>query len=175
MTGKSPAAELRRRAESMMRQERWLDASKLLKSRSSLVHKNWELSWNLGWCYFKLARFNEAARHLRRATKLATENAACKWALGSVYLKREQYKKAEAILLESLRIKDTHSTRIALALAYLAQGKIIEAETIHLQGIRLKPKKSERYESYAAFLFDVGRDDDALQMQRRAEKLRRVN
>lgn len=175
MTGKSLAAELLGKAVFLMKQERWLDASKLLKSRSSLVHKHWELSWNLGWCYFKLVRFNRAAKHLRRATKLATENAACKWALGSVYLKREQYKKAEAILLESLRIKNTHSTRIALALAYLAQGKIIEAERLHLQGIRLKPKKSERYESYAAFLSDVGREDEALQMQRRAETLRRVN
>jgi uncharacterized protein HemY len=62
-----------------------------------------------------------------------------KWGLGNVYLKRKHLKKAEVVLTESLRIKELHLTRIALALAYLSQGKVAEAENVHLEGIRLKP------------------------------------
>jgi Tfp pilus assembly protein PilF len=158
-----------------MKQERWLDAVKLLQSRPSLLQRHWELSWNLGWCYFKLARLDEARKYLIRATKLAPHKAVCKWALGLVHLEKGQYKKAEAVLIESLQLKETHTSRIALALAYLAQGKTREAENTHLEGIRLKPRSSEKYESYAAFLSDVGRDAEAEKMNRKAEELRRVH
>jgi Tfp pilus assembly protein PilF len=95
--------------------------------------------------------------------------------LGTVYLKRKHFKKAELVLAESLRIKESQLTRIALAFAYLAQGKVAEAETVHLEGIKLKPKNSERYESYAAFLSDVGREPEAQTMDKKARKLQSVN
>ena len=66
-------------------------------------------------------------------------------------------------------------TRIALALAYLSQGKVVEAENVHLEGIRLKPKSSERYESYAAFLSDVGRETEAQTMNQKARTLLSIN
>lgn len=55
-------------------------------------------------------------------------------ALGIVYLDLKQFRKAEEILVESLRIKETHNTRIALALAYLAQGKSPKRKTPTLMG-----------------------------------------
>jgi Tfp pilus assembly protein PilF len=167
--------ELLKVAQSVMREERWRDAIKLLKTNSSLVEKHWELLWNLGWCNFKLERMDEARKYLARATKLAPENHVCKYGLGQVYLKTKQYKKAELILSEALQIKESHAARIGLALAYLAQGRVEEAEKTHLNGIRLKPKKSERYESYAAFLSDVGREAEAEKMNRKAKELQRIN
>jgi Tfp pilus assembly protein PilF len=118
---------------------------------------------------------DEAWKHLARAVRLAPENHACKYGLGQVYLKKKQYKKAVAILSEALRLKETHLSRSSLAFAYLAQGKIEEAETTHLDGIKLKPGKSERYESYAAFLSDVGREAESEKMNRKAKELRRIN
>jgi Flp pilus assembly protein TadD len=158
-----------------MKDERWLDAIELLKSSQDLVEQNWQLSWNLGWCYFRLARLDKAQKHLTQATELAPGSATCKWALGMVYLEKKWYKKAEAVLLESLRMKETHSARIGLALAYLAQGKVAEAENTHLEGIRQKPRRSEKYESYAAFLSDVGREEEAEKMNRKAEEQRRIH
>ena len=112
---------------------------------------------------------------MTRSHRLAPDNAICKWALGSVYLKKKQFKKAEAILSESLRIKESNRSRTTLALAYLAQGKVEEAEKMHLENIRLKPKASERYESYAAFLSDVGREAEAERMNQKAIELRSLN
>jgi Flp pilus assembly protein TadD len=166
--------ELERSITSAMRRERWLDAIKLLKNEVDVVQEEWRLSWNLGWCYFKLDRLHAARKHLIRATTLAANNPTCKWALGNVYLRRKQFGKAETVLAESLRIKESHLTRIALALAYLSQGKVTEAENVHLEGIRLRPKKSTGYESYAAFLSDIGREADSQRMTRKSKKLQRV-
>src|SRR5882672_9566250 len=153
----------------LMKKDRWLEAIKLLKADFSLVKQNWRLSWNLGWCYFNLSRFDDARKHLFHAAKLAPENPICRWALGNVYLKKKQFKKAEVVLTESLKVKESHLTRIALALAYLSQGKVKEAERVHLEGIKLKPGRSDRYESYAAFLSDVGREAEARKMNRRVK------
>ena len=168
------AIELNKQAESVMKEERWMDAIKLLEGELPVVKKNWRLSRNLGWCYFKIDRLDEARRHLIQAAKLAPEIAACKWALGSVYLHRKQYKKAKASLVESLLIKDAHIARISLTLTYLEQGNLIEAESVHLEEIKLKPEDSERYESYACFLSDVGREKEARQMNRKAKKVSRA-
>lgn len=175
MTETDLTGQLYQRAMAEMKTEHWLAAIKLLKHERTAVQKNWRFPWNIGWCYFKLDRFDDARRHMIRAAKLAPENPTCKWGLGTVYLKKKHFKKAEAVLAESLKIKESHLTRIALALAYLSQGKIAEAENVHLEGIKLKPKNSERYESYAAFLSDVGREAEAQRMNRRARKLQGVD
>jgi Tfp pilus assembly protein PilF len=175
MNERGHAGEIEKRAASLMQERRYLEAIKLLNMRSSDSGKHWRLSWNLGWCYFKLGRFDDARKHLTRTFKLAPDDAVCKWALGSVYLKKKQFKKAEVFLAESLRIKESHLTRITLAFAYLAQGKIEEAEKIHLENIKLKPRRSERYEAYAAFLSDVGREAESERMMQKARALRRVH
>ena len=169
------ADQLYKRALSEMKKEQWLAAIKLLRHELAVVQKDWRLSWNLGWCYFKLDKFNEARKHMIRASRLAPESPICKWGLGMVYLERKHFKKAEVVLTESLKIKESHLTRIALALAYLSQGKVAEAENVHLEGIRLKPNSSARYESYGAFLSDVGREPEAQRMNKKAGKLQRVN
>lgn len=175
MTEPTNVAEIEKLATSLMKEERWLDAIEILSNKSSGAGKHWKLSWNLGWCYFKLRRFDDARKHMMRANQLAPDNAICKWGLGSVYLKKRQFEKAEAILSEALRIKESDRSRTALALAYLAQGKIAKAEKMHLENIRLRPKASERYESYAAFLSDVGREAESEGMMQKARALRNVN
>jgi Flp pilus assembly protein TadD len=169
------AEQVYKRALSEMKKEQWFAAIKLLRRELPVVQKNWRLSWSLGWCYFKLEKFDIARKHMIRAALLAPDNPTCKWGLGNVYLKEKHFKKAEVVLTESLGIKESHLTRIALALAFLSQGKGDEAENVHLEGIRLKPKNSERYESYAAFLSDVGREAEARRINKKARKLQRVN
>jgi Flp pilus assembly protein TadD len=158
-----------------MKKGQWADAIQLLKRELAGTRKDWRFSWNIGWCYFNLGKFVDAQKYMTRAARLAPGNPICKWGLGSVYLKRRYFEKAEAILAESLAIKDSYPTRIALALACLSQGKVAEAEKIHLEGIHLKPRSSARYESYGAFLSDVGREDEARMMNKKARDLRRVN
>lgn len=174
MSETNRAIELNKQAEVKMGAKRWLNAIKLLTNELPIVEKDWRLSWNLGWCYFKLDRLNKARIHLIQSTKLAPENAACKWALGCVYLYRKQFKKAEESLIESLRLKDTHIARIHLALIYLKQKRLTKAEDVHLEGIKLKPHDSKRYKSYACFLSDVGREREARQMILEAKGLKRV-
>jgi len=169
------AEQVYKRALSEMKREQWLTAIKLLKRETGVLQTDWRFFWNLGWCYFKLDKFDAARRHMIRAAQLAPENPTCKWGLGKVYLKKGNFKKAELILTESLGIKESHLTRIALALAFLSQGKVTAAENIHLEGIRLKPMNSEGYESYAAFLSDVGREAEAQAMNKKVRKLQRVN
>jgi Flp pilus assembly protein TadD len=174
MTEINDAEELYARALPLIRKSP-VEAIRLLEHAFNVVQKDWRLSWDLGWCYFRLERLDDARKHFLRAAKLAPKNATCKWALGNVYLKKKQYKKAETVLSEALKIKESHLTRIALALAYLAHGKVTDAENTHLEGIRLKPKKSAVYESYAAFLSDVGREGEATRMNRKARQLRKIN
>ena|SRR5579864_4034041 len=169
------AEKIYRLAVSEMKNENWLDAIALLKQDRVALRSDWRFAWELGWCYFKLGGMTDSRRYLVAATRLAPENPICKTALGQVYLKLGQYQKAELILSEALHIKESNWTRISLALAYLAQGKLEQAEKMHIENIKHKPKQSGRYESYAAFLSDVGRDAEAEEMKRRAEELRRVN
>ena len=175
MTDPKRIAGIGKRARSLMNEDRWLDAIELLSARSSGAGKHWRLSWNLAWCYFKLERFDEARKHMTRADKLAPSSDVCKWGLGSVYLKKRQFKKAEVVLSEALRLRESDRSRTALALAYLAQGKIAEAEEMHRENIKLKPKDSARYESYAAFLSDVGRERESEKMMQKVRMLRAVN
>jgi len=169
------AGEVYKQATLLMKKERWQETITLLKHESHVCQTDWRSSWNLGWCYFKLDRLDQAGKHLRQAVKLAPRNPTCMWALGSVYLRRKQFKKAEALLAESLTIKEFHLTRIALALAYLSQGKISNAEEVHLGGIKLKPLNSEPYESYADSLFDVGREAESKEMKQKAREMQLVN
>jgi Flp pilus assembly protein TadD len=167
--------QLYKRASSEMKRERWLAAIGIFKERPDVVDRNWRLSWNFGWCYFKLERYDVARKHLIRANRLKPENPGCKLGLGMVYVMKRNFRKAEALLAESLRIKESHITRAALALAYLSQGKIAEAESVHLGGIKIRPKSSQSYEAYAVFLSDVGREKESRGMNEKANALKRIN
>ncbi len=167
--------QLHKRAVAEMKKKRWLPAIKLLENRSVVVEENWRFSQDLGWCYFQLDKFEDARKHMVRATRLAPENPACKCGLGMVYIMSKHFSKAEVVLRESLTMEESLLARIGLALAYLSQGKVEDAERIHLEGIRLKPRSSRRHACYAAFLSDVGRETEALIMEKKAWKLRRLN
>ncbi len=159
----------------MMRQGRWLEVINLVEPQRTLVQTNWRLSWNLGWCHFKLDRFDEARKHFVRAARLAPRNPACQLALGSVYLKKRQFKKAEVILEKSLRTKEIYATRVSLVVAYMKLGRVADAENLHLEAIKHNPDKSEVYAGYAEFLSDIGHEDKAQMMSDIAEKLRNIN
>jgi tetratricopeptide (TPR) repeat protein len=174
MNKKSRPIEILERVRPILNQERWMEAIDLLKDDFAVVQDNWELTWNLAWCYFKLARLDEARKYMIRASKLAP-NASCKVGLGAIYLQRKQFKKAETNCAESLQLRESYIARITLALAYMEQRKLTEAEKVHLEGIQLRPKSSRRYEAYADFLFDLEREDEAQEMYDRAKKLRQQN
>jgi len=173
MTTQKPPVKVLRIAQSVMDDERWLDAIKLLKANLPLVRKHWELSWNLAWCYFKVHQLDEGQAHMKRAVALAPKNASSLYGLGRIYLERKEYRKAETSLAQSLQLRDSYAARLALALTYMKQRKFVKAEGVHLEGIRLKRKHVQRYEAYADFLSDVGREREAQTIYGKAKKLRR--
>jgi tetratricopeptide (TPR) repeat protein len=163
-------AQLHKRATGLMKKGRYLDAIELFRNQSLYIKEDWRALWDLGWCYYKLEKFGEAGKYFDRADAISSRNATCKWARGLIYIKKRKYKKAEEVLLESLRLKERFHTRIALALAYLSQDKVELAEKTHLDGIKIGTRLTERYESYAAFLSDVGREAEADTMNRKVQE-----
>jgi Tfp pilus assembly protein PilF len=160
-----------------MKKEQWREAITLLKESEALVENHWELLWNLGWSHLKLERLDQADKYLSKAFRIAPSNRnhICKFGLGMVYLEKKHYTKAERALSDVLRIKEIYVARLGLALAYFERGKIQEAEYTHLEGIKLRPKSCERYEAYADFLSDVGREAESIKMNKKAKGLKRIN
>jgi Tfp pilus assembly protein PilF len=56
----------------------------------------------------------------------------------------------------------------------MKQSKNIKAEGIYSEGIKLQPKEARRYEAYADFLSDVGREKEAQTMYKKATNIRRA-
>lgn len=164
-----------KRAESAMREERWLDAIALFTKEQGVLKKDWKALCNLGWCYYKLHKFMEAGKCFNAADGASPGNADCKWARGVIYIKKREYRKAERVLEESLKLKERLPARAALALAYLSQGKVALAEKTHLDGIAIGTSLSQRYKGYAAFFSDVGRGDEAKQMNQEARRIRSLH
>src|SRR5690349_23155193 len=104
--------ELNERAESLMQDDRWSDAIALIESDSSHLTDP-DLSWNLGWAYFKIDDFAAAELHLGRATQLAPTRAAAWWALGTVQRHHGLFDEAELNLRQALTLKDTSIARSA--------------------------------------------------------------
>jgi Flp pilus assembly protein TadD len=152
--------ELNGRAQLLMQDERWSEAIALIQSNTS-HETDAELSWNLGWAYFKLADYAAAELHLSRATQLTPTRAAAWWALGTAQREHGLLDDAERNLRHSLILKDSSNARSALALALMQRNKLAEAEQVHLTGLELKPESPERWRSYACFLDDVGRIQEA--------------
>lgn len=161
----------------LMKKELWREAIILMKASEASVERDWELLWNLGWCHFKLEQLAQAERYLVKAAQCAPQNRnhTCGFGLGMVYLGKKQYKKAERALSDALELKESYVARLGLALAYLKQQKIPEAENTHLEGIKRRPRSCERYEAYADFLSDVGRETESGKMKQKAKQLRQLN
>jgi Tfp pilus assembly protein PilF len=73
-------------------------------------------------------------------------------------------------LREALRIHDSTPARLFLALVYMELGRSAEAEQIHLDGIRIDPESTERWNAYAAFLSDEGRETEAQEAYAKAHR-----
>jgi protein O-GlcNAc transferase len=154
------SVELNERAQSLIEEERWSETIALIQSHEAHETDS-ELSWNLGWAYFKLGDYVAAQPHLARATQLTPTLAAAWWALGLVQRENGLLAEAERNLKHALTLKDSSNSRSALAITLMQRGKLAEAEHIHLTGIELKPESPERWRSYACFLDDVGRLQEA--------------
>jgi Tfp pilus assembly protein PilF len=158
-------------AEVLMRRELWSEAIAFLEGHAQLVESDFSLSWTLGWAHFKQQHFAEAHRFLERATQLAPREWRGHWALGLSCRGLGQYDQAEASLREALRIRDSTPARLFLALVYMEQGRSAEAEQVHLDGIRLKPESAERWNAYANFLSDEGRETEAEEAYAKARRI----
>jgi tetratricopeptide (TPR) repeat protein len=151
-------------SDTLMRNERWKAAVAFLEGHAELVRGDFSLSWTIGWAHCKQQQFGEAQRFLLQAIQLAQEarhECLGHWALGVSYRGLGNHDQAEASLRESLRISDYFPARVVLALLVTELGRSAEAEQVHLDGIQLKPKSSDRWEAYAAFLSDIGRETEA--------------
>jgi predicted Zn-dependent protease len=153
--------KLSEKAQALMQEERWTEAINLIESRPSLFENDAELSWNLGWAYFKLEDWKSAQVHLSRARDLDRKMAASWWALAAAQMEAGVLDKAERNVKEALLIRDSSIFRQTLALVLMQRGKVGEAEQVHLRGLELKPESPERWETYACFLDDLGRQGDA--------------
>jgi Flp pilus assembly protein TadD len=169
------ATTLRKQVVVMMNAEHWTEAIALLLSEYNfpVVRRNWRLSWELAWCYFKLDRLDQAEEHMIHASELASYNPTCLTGLAAIYLENGNPRKAETNSEKALRIRESYFNRCQLALALMMQGKISRAENVHLEAIKLKPRDGKRYEAYGDFLSDIGRDGLAQTMYRNARKLRK--
>jgi tetratricopeptide (TPR) repeat protein len=164
------AADARKFADTLMRRELWSEAVVFLDEHAELVDRDFSLSWTLGWAHFKQQHFAEAHRCLQRATQLAPQEWRGHWALGLSCRGLGQYDQAEASLREALRIHDSTPARLFLALVYMELGRSAEAEQIHLDGIRIDPESTERWNAYAAFLSDEGRETEAQEAYAKAHR-----
>jgi len=163
--------DLKEEAAALMGEERWEAAANLLSGRLEIVTRDYELSWNAGWCFFRLSQFEKAVAGLRQAVLLDPQNPGGHWALGAALAESGDRGGAEAEYLKALDLRDGYLPRASLALLYLEMGRKADAEKVHLEGIRLKPDSRERLESYADFLCDVRREDEARQAYSKAEGL----
>jgi len=167
-------SELDRLAEtisSLLERNSWHEATRMLQNRLEVVNQHWELSWNLGWAFFKLNDLSNAAKYLAQSVRLNPDKAATHWAFATVLSEMGESEKAEKEFLASLSLKDTYLARIGLGLLYCRQRFFEKAERIHLEGIRLVPTSRERVEAYADFLSDMGRQDEAKQQYAQAAQL----
>jgi tetratricopeptide (TPR) repeat protein len=90
MSKATDIGKLSDRAQRLMKAGRWDDAIKLFKANGPVVRKDWQLLWNLGWCYFRTDRIQDAEKYLTKAARLAPEAPACNFALGEIYLRKRQ-------------------------------------------------------------------------------------
>ena len=164
--------QLNERAEELMDAEQWTEAIQLLESQPQLFQSDAQLSWNLGWAYFKLGDWKTAQLHLSRARALEPGRAASWWALGVAQREDGMLDEAERNVKEALRLRDSSNFRRTLALILMQRGKLREAEQVHLKGLELKPESPERWGCYACFLDDCGRSSEAQAAYKKARLFR---
>jgi len=156
---------------SLMKDESWDETISTLKSRLDLVENHSDLSWNLGWAFFKIGDLENAVKYLSQSVRLGPNKAVTHWALANALTEKGELAEAETEFIASLSLKDTDSARIGLAFLYLSQGLVEKAERTHLEGIGMAPSSKERLEAYADFLSDIGREAESKQQYAKAAQL----
>jgi tetratricopeptide (TPR) repeat protein len=158
--------------EALMDIEAYDEIVARLNEEPELDQKDFKLHWSLGWSYYKLRQFEEAALWLRRAVEIEPFQFAGYFALGVTLEELGELDEADANLRLSLRLKDSSVARQALAVVLMEKGAFAEAERVHLDGLQVKPNSADRWEGYADFLSDTGRETEADDARLRAQALR---
>ena len=164
--------ELRDQSKRLSRADAWSDLIGALIAERSTVEKDFVLSWDLGWAYFKLEECEQSILWLQRAKALQPADAKARWALGQALLDAGRAAEAELELLQSIVLRDTYFARMSLAMLYLQAGRISEAERVHVEGTRLAPDDGRRLGAYADFLLDAGRVAESEEVRRRVKAAR---
>ena len=127
-----------------MNAEQWQQAIDLLETNHRLVKSDYELSWNLGWAYFRSERFSKAVAPLKNAVRLEPQRWGGHWALASAYLQLNRLDEAIESSKSALELKDATIARQTLALSYMKLGNIAAAEAVHRRGLELQPLSAQR-------------------------------
>jgi tetratricopeptide (TPR) repeat protein len=158
--------------EALMDIEAYDEIVSRLNEEPELDQSDFKLHWSLGWSYYKLQQYEEAAQWLRRAVEIEPFQFAGYFALGVTLAELGELEEAEGNLRLSLRLKDSSVARQALAVVLMEKGAFAEAERVHLDGLQVKPNSADRWEGYADFLSDTGRETEADQARLSAQTLR---
>jgi tetratricopeptide (TPR) repeat protein len=157
--------------ESLMREDRWREAIALCTA-SGQLDTDPDLLWNCAWAHFKLGDFGTARTLFEAGVSARPRHVGTLWALGIVHHRLGALAEAKRRLREALAIRDSTIARMELALVLTEEGDLAAAEEVHLEGISLQPSNADRYETYADFLSDRGRADEAALQYSKAKGLR---
>lgn len=157
--------QLYKQVKILMTGEKWNDSIELLESNISNIDFTWKHYWSLAWSYFKLNSYNKAVQEFENALSNVPKNkkskAICLCFLGIAVEKTGDSERSKKLLEQSLNLRDNGLTRLSLAIKYMELGDLRQAELIHKEGLELKPNHPYRLNNYAAFLEDVGRQEEA--------------
>jgi tetratricopeptide (TPR) repeat protein len=153
----------------LMKRHLWSRVVALLEAPSARTAEDPALLWRLGWAKFKLGNLQGAIDALTAAAKLDPGDSVTRWALGTVLAEQRADGQAELELLRAIAFHDSDIARQTLGLLYHRQGNVGMAESIYRESIRLQPESSSRYQTYADFLSDIGREEEATEQYRLAD------
>ncbi len=169
-------AALFARIETLLHLEAYDEVIAALDRHKRLTGTSFRLAWSLGWSYFQLQQFHSARTALLAAIELAEPYmSAAHWAMGLTHEALGELEPAEACLREALEREDTTIARQSLAVVLMQRGSYEQAEEVHREGLLLQPESPERWEGYADFLSDTGREAEAERAHSRADALRLIS
>ena len=155
----------------LMRSESWQEAIDLLSGAIAESEPDFASTCDLAWCHYKLERFEAAARLFKKAVELEPEKAKPYWGVGISLAETDQLEEAAAALEKSIDIKDSPLAHMSLGLVYRMLGRFSKAVDLYQKALADWPHDPRVYITYAAFLDDTGRPDEAVIFYQRAKNL----
>jgi Tfp pilus assembly protein PilF len=128
-------------------------------------------TWDRGWAHFQREEYVQAIACFREAIAIDPDHAVSHWGLATALFEDDEFDESESEFRRALELKDLTLAWAGLAFLYHSTGRLELAEQTHLEAMRLKPDNRDRVESYADFLWDVGRQDEARVEYMRATQL----